>query len=123
GEFASVAYKMEVGHSPGAPLFMMLQRIFSLFAMGDKTLIAPMINSFSAICSGLTILFLFWTITHFGRKLLHTDSEEPTGMQRALIMGAAFVGSMAYTVCDTAWFSAVEAEVYACSSFLTAVVF
>lgn len=123
GEFASVAYKLEVGHSPGAPLFMMLQRMFSLLAMGNKALVAPMINSFSAVCSGLTILFLFWTITHLAKNLMTPRDEEPTSGQRWQILGAGMVGALAYTFSDTFWFSAVEAEVYACSSFFTALTF
>jgi len=128
GEFLSCAYKLEVGHSPGAPFFMMLQRIFALFAGGTATgapshNAAIFINSFSALMSGMTILFLFWTITHLTRKLLVTSNEEPNSNQTMLIMGAGLVGGLAYTFSDTFWFSAVEAEVYATSSFFTALVF
>lgn len=122
GEFLSCAYKVEVGHSPGAPLFMLIQRLFGILAGGDTSKVALMINAWSAIASGLTILFLFWTITHFAKKLTSKDAE-PNGLQTTLIMGAGLVGALAYTFSDTFWFSAVEAEVYATSSFFTALVF
>ncbi|MGC4057038.1 MAG: DUF2723 domain-containing protein [Chitinophagaceae bacterium] len=122
GEFLSCAYKLEVGHSPGAPLFMMLQRMFGIFV--DKQHVAFAINSFSALMSALTILFLFWTITYFAKKLLvGKEVENPENNTTALIMGAGFVGALAYTFSDTFWFSAVEAEVYATSSFVTAISF
>ena len=129
GEFLSCAYKLEVGHSPGAPFFMMMQRIFSLFASGNTLTGGPspnaaiFVNSFSALMSGGTILFLFWTITHFGKKLLVSNNAEPDRNQTILIMGAGLVGALAYTFSDTFWFSAVEAEVYATSSFFTAITF
>jgi hypothetical protein len=123
GEFLSCAYKIEVGHSPGAPLFMMIQRMFGLLAGGNLQKVAIMINAWSAIASGLTILFLFWTITHFAKKLITQNAEEPTSNQVILIMGAGLVGALAYTFSDTFWFSAVEAEVYASSSFFTAITF
>lgn len=122
GEFLSCAYKIEVGHSPGAPLFMMIQRMFGLLAGGDVTKVAMMINAWSALASGLTILFLFWTITHFAKKLATSNNEEPNALQTALIIGSGAVGALAYTFSDTFWFSAVEAEVYATSSFFTALV-
>jgi hypothetical protein len=121
GEFLSCAYKLEVGHSPGAPLFMMLQRMFGIFASKEHAAMA--INSFSALMSGLTILFLFWTITYFAKKLLAGNTDEPEKNQTMLIMGAGAVGALAYTFSDTFWFSAVEAEVYATSSFFTAISF
>jgi hypothetical protein len=122
GEFLSTAYRLEVGHSPGAPLFMMLGRIFGLFASApDK--VALMINSMSALASGITILFLFWTITHFARKLIIKTDEDVTPGKLIAVMGAGAVGALAYAFSDTFWFSAVEAEVYATSSFFTAVVF
>jgi len=128
GEFLSCAYKLEVGHSPGAPFFMLLQRIFALFAGGTSTgaastSAAVMINAMSAILSGMTILFLFWTITHLAKKLMVTNGDEPTSNQTLLIMGTGLVGGLAYTFSDTFWFSAVEAEVYATSSFFTALAF
>ena len=124
GEFLSCGYKLEVGHSPGAPFFMLIQRMFGILAGGNVTKVALMINAWSAIASGLTILFLFWTITHFARKIIIKDSEaEPDGQQLTLIIGAGLVGALAYTFSDTFWFSAVEAEVYATSSLFTALVF
>jgi Protein of unknown function (DUF2723) len=129
GEFLSCAYKLEVGHSPGAPFFMMLQRLFALlaggsaFTGGPSTNAAMMINSFSALTSALTILFLFWTITHFAKKMLLDKGAEPDMKQTLLIVGTGLVGGLAYTFSDTFWFSAVEAEVYATSSFFTAITF
>ncbi|PSK94985.1 protein O-mannosyl-transferase family [Taibaiella chishuiensis] len=122
GEFLSTAYRLEVGHSPGAPLFMMLGRIFSLFA-SSKEHVALLINSMSALMSGLTILFLFWTITHFARKLVAKEGEPMSTGNLVAIIGAGVVGALAYTFSDTFWFSAVEGEVYATSSFFTAIVF
>jgi hypothetical protein len=123
GEFLSCAYKVEVGHSPGAPLFMMIQRLFGIMAGDNLQLATKFMNGWSALASSLTILFLFWTITHFAKKLVSGKDEEPNGMQTALIMGAGLVGGLAYTFSDTFWFSAVEAEVYATSSFFTALTF
>lgn len=124
GEFISCAYKIEVGHSPGAPLFMLIQRFFALFAGGNVQKVALMMNAWSALASGLTILFLFWTITHFAKRLLVGNREdEPDSKQTILIIGAGLIGGLAYTFSDTFWFSAVEAEVYATSSFFTAIVF
>ncbi|MCB0696656.1 MAG: DUF2723 domain-containing protein, partial [Chitinophagaceae bacterium] len=123
GEFISCAYKIEVGHSPGAPLFMMIQRLFGLLAGSDTHKVAMMMNAWSAIASGLTILFLFWTITHFARRIVIGREGEPGNNQMIMIMGAGVIGALAYTFSDTFWFSAVEAEVYATSSFFTALVF
>jgi hypothetical protein len=127
GEFLSCAYKLEVGHSPGAPFFMMLQRLFGILS-GDttgapSTDAAIFMNGMSAVMSAGTILFLFWTITHFAKKLISPKDEEPTGHQNLLIMASGLIGGLAYTFSDTFWFSAVEAEVYATSSFFTALVF
>lgn len=121
-EFIATSYKMEVGHPPGAPLFMMVNRFFSLFAP-DVTKVAMLVNAGSALASGATILFLFWTISHLGRRLLQKEGEELTPAQTWAVMGAALVGSLAYAFTDTFWFSAVEGEVYAQSSLFTAVVF
>lgn len=121
GEFLSTAYRLEVGHSPGAPLFMLLGRLFGMFA--SPLNVALYINSLSALTSALTILFLFWTITHFANKLLVKAGEELSQSKLVAIMGAGVVGALAYTFSDTFWFSAVEAEVYATSSFFTAIVF
>jgi hypothetical protein len=121
GEFLACASKLEVGHSPGAPFFMLLQRLFGIFAPAPDKM-AIVINSLSALTSALTILFLFWTITHYAKKLLSKD-RQLTDSQIWLIMGAGAVGALAYTFSDTFWFSAVEAEVYATSSFFTAITF
>ena len=123
GEFIAVAYKLEVSHPPGAPLYMLLGRMFSFLAFGDVTKVAYWINSLSVIASAFTILFLFWSITLFGRKLMGiARDEDMTDGQTWTVMGAALVGSLAYTFSDSFWFSAVEAEVYAMSAFFTAFV-
>ena len=122
GEFLSCAYKLEVGHSPGAPFFMMVQRLFGIFAPSpDKA--AMFINSLSVLTSALSILFLFWTITHMAKKMVVKTDAELESNQIMLIMGAGLVGALAYTFSDTFWFSAVEAEVYGTSSFFTAITF
>ena len=128
GEFLSCAYKLEVGHSPGAPFFMLLQRFFALFAGGTttggpSTNAAAFINSLSALTSALSIQFLFWTITHFARKLVTNGKSDVEASQMPLIVGAGLVGAFACTFSDTMWFSAVEAEVYGTSSFFTAITF
>ncbi len=122
GEFIATAYKMQVTHPPGAPLFQMLGRVFSLFAMGDKANVAMMINVMSALSSALTVMFLFWTITLLARKIVGKESELNKGNVFAII-GAGLVGALAFTFTDSFWFSAVEGEVYAMSSFFTALVF
>ncbi|HOY31570.1 MAG TPA: DUF2723 domain-containing protein [Bacteroidales bacterium] len=122
GEYISTAYKLQVGHPPGAPLFQLLGRFFSLFAFGDVTLVARMINTMSALASGFTILFLFWTITALVKKITFLSDEIKTH-EMITVLGAGFVGAMAYTFSDSFWFSAVEGEVYATSSFFTAIVF
>lgn len=122
GEFIATAYKLEIGHPPGAPIFMLVGRIFTLFASSpDK--VAITINSLSALCSAFTILFLFWTITHLAKQLLLAKDEVLTSAKTITIMGAGLVGALAYTFSDSFWFSAVEGEVYAFSSLFTAVVF
>ncbi|MCB0804868.1 MAG: DUF2723 domain-containing protein [Bacteroidales bacterium] len=123
GEYIATAYKLQVGHPPGAPFFQMIGRFFSLFAFGDTSHVALMINIMSALSSSFTILFLFWTITHFARKIaLKQEQELSTGNIYAII-GSGAVGALAFTFSDSFWFSAVEGEVYAMSSFFTAVVF
>ena len=122
GEFISSAYKLEVGHPPGAPFFILTARIFSLFA-SDPTQVAAMVNSMSALLSAFTILFLFWSITHIARRVMIADGKEMSIGQGIAILGAGLVGALAYTFSDTFWFSAVEGEVYAYSSCFTAVVF
>ena len=121
GEFITSAYKLQVGHPPGAPLFMLVGNIFTQFS--DISNAAKMINSMSALFSALTILFLFWTITHLTRKLIVKGKDAITFPQTILILGCGLVGALAYTFSDTFWFSAVEGEVYASSSLFTAVVF
>lgn len=123
GEFIAAAYKMQIVHQPGAPLFLMLQNIFSNFAMGNKELIAYWMNMGSAVSSGFTILFLFWTITALAKKIIVPQATEINQTQLIQIMGAGLVGALAYTFSDTFWFSAVESEVYAMASLCTAVVF
>lgn len=123
GEFIATAYKLEVGHPPGAPLFMLLARFFSLFAFGDVTQVAKMVNILSALMSSFTILFLFWTITHLAKKIIEKTSNSFDKPQLLTVIGSGIVGALAYTFSDTFWFSAVEGEVYAMSSFFTAIVF
>jgi len=124
GEYISTAFKLQVGHPPGAPLFQMMGRFFSLFAMGNVAHVAMMINIMSALASAFTILFLFWTITLFAKKLyLKKPGDELTKGQRWAILGAGVVGALAYTFTDSFWFSAVESEVYGMSSFFTALTF
>ncbi len=122
GEYIACAYKLEVGHPPGAPLFLLLGRFFSLFAFGDTAKVGMMINALSGLCSAFTILFLFWSITAFARKIIDKSGELTTGRMYA-VLGAGAVGALAYTFSDSFWFSAVEGEVYAMSSFFTAITF
>ena len=123
GEYISTAYKLQVGHPPGAPLFQLLGRFFTLFAGGDVTKVAMMVNVMSAICSGLTIVFLFWTITMLARKVWMKESEDAPWVNKIGVLLAGFVGAVAYTFTESFWFNAVEGEVYAMSSFFTAVTF
>jgi len=122
GEFLATANKLEVGHPPGAPLFMLIARVFSAFVSPENVPIA--VNTLSALCSSFTILFLFWSITHLALKLATRkgDEELTTGKVIAVI-GSGIVGALAYTWSDSFWFSAVEAEVYSMSSLFTAMVF
>lgn len=128
GEFIASSYKLQVGHPPGAPLFLMLGRFFALFAGDDVTMVAYWINMISVLSSAFTIAFLFWTITILARKIAgkSTGTSKPdelsTGTKIA-VLGSGLVGALAYTFSDTFWFSAVEAEVYATSSLFTAIVF
>lgn len=123
GEFISSAFKMQIVHQPGAPLFLMIERLFSILAFGDVTKIAYWMNFGSAVASGATILFLFWTITALAKKALLKQGEEMSKTNLITIMGAGAVGALAYTFSDSFWFSAVETEVYALSSLFTAIVF
>ncbi|KAA2241372.1 DUF2723 domain-containing protein [Chitinophaga agrisoli] len=120
GEFVAASYKLQIPHPPGAPLFVLLGRLFSMWLPPAQAALG--INVMSALASGFTILFLFWTITYFARKLLVKD-EAMTREQVWLIMGAGAVGALAYTFSDSFWFSAVEGEVYAMSSLFTAMAF
>ncbi|NPA37624.1 MAG: DUF2723 domain-containing protein [Chlorobi bacterium] len=122
GEFIATAYKLLVGHPPGAPFFMIMGRFFSLFAP-DPGSVAAMINIMSALASAFTIMFLFWTITHLARKIFIHEDEEYEEWRGWAVIGSGLVGSLAYTFSDTFWFSAVEGEVYAMSSLFTAIVF
>ena len=122
GEFIASAYKLQVGHPPGAPLFMILGRVFSLFT-SDTGKVAMMINAVSAFASAFTILFLFWTISHLLKKVYFNASSKASTANMIIVLGGSFVGAMAYTFSDTFWFSAVEGEVYATSSLFTALVF
>src|SRR6187431_148022 len=123
GEFISVSYKLEVPHPPGAPLFLLIGRLFSFLAVGDVTKVAYWINFISVLASAFSVLFLFWSIVLFGRKLLKADKPEELTMDKMwVLIGAGLVGSLCYTFSESAWFSAVEAEVYAMSSFFTAFV-
>lgn len=122
GEFIAVSYKLEVPHPPGAPLFLLIGRLFSFLSFGDVTMVAYWINFVSVLSSAFTILFLFWSIVLFGRKLLKVTNEVELSSNTFLLMGAGVVGALAYTFSDSFWFSAVEAEVYAMSSFFTAFV-
>ncbi len=134
GEFISSAFKLQVGHPPGAPLFMIVARFFSLFAGDQLDKVAMMVNAFSALASAFTIMFLYWTITHLAIRLMSYRQELPDGMGKInpdglslrdtiIVLGSGVVGALAYTFSDTFWFSAVEGEVYASSSLFTAVVF
>lgn len=123
GEFVSSAYKMQLPHPPGAPLFVLLGRFFIILFGDNGHTAANAVNFMSALASAATILFLFWTITHFARKMFVNAGEQLTGHQVFTAMGAGAVGALAYTFSDSFWFSAVEGEVYALSSFFTALVF
>jgi hypothetical protein len=122
GEFILSAFRLQVGHPPGAPLFLMMGRIATLFAGSDTSKVAVMVNGLSALCSGFAIMFLFWTITHLVKKVISRELE-PEGGQTASIIASGIIGALAYTFTDTFWFSAVEGELYALSSLIIAVVF
>ncbi len=141
GEYIATAHGLQVGHPPGAPLFQMLGRFFSLFAFGNELLVARMVNTMSALSSAFTILFLFWSITHLARKIVNgiadSDARVSTNINKTsaggnqirginyipAIIGSGLVGALAYTFSDSFWFSATEGEVYGMSSFFTAFVF
>jgi len=121
GEYIATAFKLEVGHPPGAPLFNLIGRFFTLFT--DPHHAAAAINAISALSSAFTILFLFWTITAMGRKIALKDGQNWTTGKMIAVIGSGLVGALTYTFSDSFWFSAVEGEVYAMSSFFTAIVF
>src|ERR1700712_2983785 len=125
GEFVSSCYKVQIPHPPGAPLFVLIGRVF-IVLFGDNPLTAAKgVNVMNAIASGFTILFLFWTITHFARRIAlggGRDNGKLTQLQLITIMGAGLVGAFAYTFCDSFWYSAVEGEVYAMSALFTSMV-
>ena len=123
GEFVSACFKVQLPHPPGAPLFVLLGRFFIVLFGDDPMTAAKAVNVMNALASGFTILFLFWTITHFARKLMGGFTVEPTQAQAYTIIGAGAVGALAYTFSDSFWYSAVEGEVYALSSFFTALAF
>ena len=123
GEFIAVSYKLEVPHPPGAPLFLLIGRMFSFLAFGDVSSVAYWINFSSVLAGAFTSLFLFWTTVLFGRKLMKIRTAEDLTEDRTwVLMGAGLVAALTFTFCDSAWFSNVEAEVYAMSSFFTAFV-
>ena len=123
GEFISCAYRLQVSHQPGYPLFAMLGKAFSLLSFGNNTKEPYFTNMMSALASGATIMFLFWTITAFAKKLLAGAGQAPERHSLVLVMGASLVGALAFTFTDTFWFSAVETIVFAVSSLCTAIVF
>ena len=123
-EFILQAFKLEVGHPPGNPIFMLAGRFFVNFAGGDISKVAICVNIMSALLSAATILLLFWTITHLVKRLIVADDAKEVSVIKMLaIFGSGICGALAYTWSDTFWFSAVEGEVYAFSSFCTALVF
>ena len=123
GEFIACANQLGIPHPPGSPLFNLLGRVFILmFSGGNDANVASAVNILSATASGFTILFLFWTITHFARKMFVNHGEELSSQQLITVMASGVVGALAYTFSDTFWFSAVEGEVYALSSFFTALI-
>src|SRR6201990_3195478 len=124
GEFISCAYRLQVAHQPGYPVFAMLGKLFSLLSFGDNTKVPYFTNLGSAVASGATIMFLFWTITALAKKmLLNKRDDEVDQSNMILIMGAGLVGALAFTYTDTFWFSAVETIVFAWSALCTAIVF
>jgi tetratricopeptide (TPR) repeat protein len=124
GEYIACAFKLEVGHPPGAPFFLIVGRFFALLAGGSPEMAGTMINIMSALCSSFTILFLFWTITRLAVRILNgNNNTNLSTAQQWAVLGSGAVGALAYTFSDSFWFSAVEGEVYAMSSFFTAIVF
>lgn len=122
GEFIAASYKLQVVHPPGAPIFLMLGRLFTLLSFGNVEMISIMMNFMSALCSSFAMLFLFWSITHLARRAYMKSHEVLDKSAAIAILGSGFVGALAGTFCDSIWFSAVEAEVYSMSLFFTALV-
>ena len=120
-EFIATSYKLEVGHPPGAPLFMLMARIATLFAPSSYY-VPHMVNGMNCLASAFCILFLFWTITHLARRIFTRGGREMSVGEKIAVLGSGAVGALAYTFTDTFWFSAVEGEVYALSSMFTALV-
>jgi len=123
GEFISCAYRLQVSHQPGYPLFAMICKVFSLLSMGDNTKVAYYTNMCCALASGATVMFLYWTITLIARKMIDKAGLEANRAKQWLVMGAGLVGALAFAFSDTFWFSAVETIVFAMTAFCTALVF
>lgn len=123
GEYIACAYRLEIGHPPGAPFFMLMGRLFSLFGGDDPASAARMINVMSALSSSFSILFLFWSITRLAAKFYGTNHNQLSKAQHYAVLSAGVIGALAFTFSDTFWFNAVEGEVYAMSSLFTAIVF
>ena len=121
-EFITTGYKLEVGHPPGAPFFMLTANLFTQF-VSDPALVAKMVNTMSALFSAACIMFLFWSTSHLVRKLVGQGGQVTTLSQAIIVEASAMTGALVYTFSDTFWFSAVEGEVYAYSSLFTAIVF
>ena len=122
GEFIAATYKLQVVHPPGAPIFLMVGRIFSLFASSPEQ-VPVMTNIFSALSTSFSILFCFWIITRLAKKMIAGEEEEPDSLQKLLIIGSGVVGALTCTFLDSVWFSAVESEVYALATFFFALIF
>ncbi|MEM7656172.1 MAG: DUF2723 domain-containing protein [Bacteroidota bacterium] len=122
GEFIACSNELEVPHPPGAPFFLLVGRLFAMLAFGNELLVAFMLNLMSVLSSAFTVLFTFWITTHLAKKMMISVKEAPTATQTLVILGAGVVAGMANTFADSFWFNAVEAEVYAMSSFFTAIV-
>lgn len=123
GEYIAASYTLGVPHAPGAPLYLLVGRLFSFLSLGNPLQVALCLNVLSALCSSLAVLFLFWSITLVGRKLLHIERGIETPQQMVLLMGSGVVGALAFAFSDSFWFSATETELYAVASFFTAFCF
>ena len=123
GEYIACSHKLEVGHPPGAPFFLLIARFFIWIGGDDPTNAAKWVNRMSALCSSFSILFLFWTITMLAKKMVFIAKQEFTLGRQMAVLASGIIGALAYTFSDSFWFSAVEGEVYAMSSLFTASVF